>query len=588
MINNDTPASGVGVAGVKKQVFFDATSVSSVSATVTVGPDPFYLNAYNLNTGDVITVEAVGGKGSGTAIAIFAPLGTPIILTPSNPQVRIDWPGRYRLVFSGTSVTAIFCEGYAAASSEPTIYALGGGGGGGGGGGFNLAAVNTPTINLTFSGTSSGGTLSASVLRSSDAGNILAQHANGLYANTVITANNLITISGNGTGATPYNIGSTIGTLPFVDLTTPPDGLVSIDSLEDILYCVDSPYQICDVFGGERSTNSQGETCVGFGAGGATLGDFKVAIGHSALANGVTSASGNFLQDVAVGYQAALGVTKNTSLSQASTFIGAQAGSGCTYSAATLIGRGTGAGYVGAHLTAVGDSAASGLTGTDNVVIGNDAGTGPVTTNNSVFIGQASAEGIHAGSGIIAIGTNAGTAANGGLGNLDGCMYIGAFAGSHDTHQNVIIIASDASAATNSTAANQIILGKSSHTELRTAGSIISGGVISASDSRLKKNIQPMESVMGTVDKLNMVNFEWDERKLEAAKLPYREEDMRKQLAGYIAQEIREIMPEAVSKMKGADGEEYFYLHADRMLPYAFKAIKELKARVEELESKVK
>lgn len=585
MLDNTTPASGTGAAGPRKQTIFSSASQSNTSGTFTVGPEPFYVHAFNLNSGDTIAVQAVGGTGSGTAFAAYAPLGVPIVITPGTPQVRLDWPGQYRFVFAGASVTSILCEGYLAVSTEPTIYTMGAGGGGGGG--FALTVSDTASIDLNFTGTTAGGTLTAAVKASTDAGNSISGTPTGIFARTIINTTSLLTISGLGNLTTPYSIGATLAVLPYPDLSVQADGLISNSGFGTIIYIVDSPYQICDIFGGERSIDSEGETCVGYSAGAATKGFFKVAIGHSALANATTSASGNFLQDVAVGYQAALSAHKNTSLSAAGVFIGPQAGSGCTYSHATLVGRAAGSGYAGASLCAIGDSAAVSLTGTDNVAVGTNAGTGPLTTNNSVYVGNDAGAGIANGDGIIAIGKNAGTAANGGIGNVNGNMYIGSFAGSHDTHADVIIIASDASAATNSTAAHQIILGKASHTELRTAGSIIAGGAISASDARLKDNVSTLVSVLDKIMQLRPVSYEYDSVALKATGLPYREQDCGKPISGFIAQEIQQIFPEVVDNHIGANGQAYMFIHYDRLVGYAFGALKELSIKNTSLEARL-
>lgn len=576
MMNNDTPASATGAAGVKKQVLFGSTSVSNTSATFSAGPEPMYIRAFNLNVGDTITVQAVGGTGSGSAFAAFAPLGSPIVLTPGTPQVRLDWPGQYRLVFSGVSVTSILCEGYLAASSEPTIYTQGTGGGGGGG--FAFVASDTPSVDLTFTGTSAGGTLTADVKRSASVGNIITQNVDGLFANVVIQTAGLINISGLGTAGSPYIISNTLAVLPYPNLAAQPDGLISNAGFGTIIYMVDNPFQICDIFGGERSTNSQGETCVGYSAGAATLGFFKTCIGNSALANATTAATGDFIGQVAVGYRAGLGCSKNTLLSTASVFVGQDAGNGCTFSSATLVGRSAGANYSGNHLVAIGDAAASGLTGTDNTVIGNSAAAGSLTTNNSVIIGDISAQGIAAGDYVISIGSGAGEAATPGAGNNDGCIFIGAKAGSHNAFADAIIIGSGPSAL-NTTQAHQILLGTASHTQLRTAGSIIAGGAISPSDARLKDNVATIGNALEVVDKLRPVYFHWDQQALENAKLPHRAVDCGKNTSGFIAQEINEIIPEVVDVMMGGDGIAYNYVHYDRLIGLAFAAVKELSAQ---------
>lgn len=579
-MNNETPASATGAAGLKKQVFFGPQSTSNTSGTFSVGPEPFYIRAFNLNSGDTITVQAVGGTGSGTAFAAYAPLGAPITLSPGNPQVRLDWPGQYRLVFQGASVTSILCDGYAAVSTEPSIYTYGGGGGSGSG--FALVAANSNSINLNFTGTTAGGTLTATAKISAVLGNTLSINPDGLFSHTVIQVSGLLNISGNGTTGSPYDIGTTLAVLPYPNLSAQPDGLISNAGFGTIIYIVDSPFQHCDIFGGERSSNSNGETCVGFSSGAATVGALKTCIGHSALANGTTAASGGFAEDVAVGYQAGLNVHKNTSLSGPGVFIGPNAGAGCTYSQIVAVGNLAGQNAVGNSLVAIGVTAGQGLTGTDNVIVGNSAAAGTLTITDSVIIGQESAQGIAAGSNIIAIGKAAGEGAT----VSDGNMYIGARAGFNETHSNVIIIATGA-ATTNATNNNQIILGKLTHTELRTAGSIISGGVIGPSDERLKQDIAPLTGALAKIESLRVVSFQWNQDALDASKLPYLETDMRKTISGVIAQEVKKVIPEAVESVQGGDGEKYFYLRPDRFLGYMLGALQELSQKNAALEARI-
>lgn len=588
MLNNDTPASATGGAGIKKQVLFGPQSVSNTSGTFTVGPEPFYIRAFNLNVGDTITVQAVGGTGSGTAFATYAPLGSPIVLNQSTPQVRLDWPGQYRLVFSGVSVTSILCEGFLAASSEPTIYTQGVGGGGGGG--FNLVASDTQSIDLNFVGTSAGGTLTANAKISAAANNLLQSTLGGLYTTTLINVSGNLTISGNGSTGTPYIIGANLSVLPFPDLTIPvADGLVSGPALSIVLYCVESPFEHCDVYGGERSANSLGETCVGF-ASGSVAGGFKVAVGHSAMSGATTASAGGFVFDIAIGRQAMTSAVRNTTLSTAAVAVGPNAGDSMQYSQAVVIGSQAGRNTNSLSIVAVGVQAGDGSIGDANTFLGNTSGGSGRTTSSSVYVGDQAGSGAAAAAGAVMIGANAGLIATN---SKDNCIYIGANAGHLDSFTNCIIIGSSTVGNVNATANNQIILGTASHTQLRTAGSIIAGGAISPSDARLKDNVVTIGNALEIVDKLRPVYFHWDQQALENAKLPHRAVDCGKNTSGFIAQELNEIIPEVVDVMMGGDGVAYNYVHYDRLIGLAFAAVKELStqnkaliARIEALEAK--
>ena len=89
-------------------VFFGPTSGSQTSQTFKVTTAPFFISAYNLANGDLITVQQVIGDGSGTEVANFAPVIGPVQLSPTMTCVRIDYPGRYRLVHSGPSALGTF------------------------------------------------------------------------------------------------------------------------------------------------------------------------------------------------------------------------------------------------------------------------------------------------------------------------------------------------------------------------------------------------------------------------------------------------------------------------------------------------
>lgn len=169
---------------VSQATLFDATSTSNNSITFDVNKEPYYVESFNLGGGDTITIQQVAGSGAGVVFQNFAPLGVALQLTSTVSKVRIDWPGRYRLVFAGASVAAIYCIGHAGTMTHNTIYktAAAQGGSGGGGGGFTLTANSTPTVALAYSGSTSAGTLSASAVVSPDGGNALSAHSNGLYA----------------------------------------------------------------------------------------------------------------------------------------------------------------------------------------------------------------------------------------------------------------------------------------------------------------------------------------------------------------------------------------------------------------------
>ena len=89
----------------------------------------------------------------------------------------------------------------------------------------------------------------------------------------------------------------------------------------------------------------------------------------------------------------------------------------------------------------------------------------------------------------------------------------------------------------------------------------------STSDINLKDDIRPFENALATVNQLNGVHFTW-------------KQDDRKSI-GVIAQEIEVILPELVTKTEGNKTVNY-----NGLIGVLIEAVKELSARVEELESK--
>lgn len=94
-----------------------------------------------------------------------------------------------------------------------------------------------------------------------------------------------------------------------------------------------------------------------------------------------------------------------------------------------------------------------------------------------------------------------------------------------------------------------------------------------SSDRRLKKNIKPIENALRIVEGLKPVKFDF--------KNDPRDDSYE---SGFIAQEIREVIPQAVTE----DENGYLSLGMNSIVPYLAGAIKELNAKVEELEARIK
>jgi len=94
-----------------------------------------------------------------------------------------------------------------------------------------------------------------------------------------------------------------------------------------------------------------------------------------------------------------------------------------------------------------------------------------------------------------------------------------------------------------------------------------------SSDKRLKDNIAPIQDATSKVKKLSGNTFDWND------KSKYSGSDV-----GVIAQEVQEIIPSAVKETE----EGYLKVEYTKIVPLLIESIKELSAKVQELEAKVK
>lgn len=111
------------------------------------------------------------------------------------------------------------------------------------------------------------------------------------------------------------------------------------------------------------------------------------------------------------------------------------------------------------------------------------------------------------------------------------------------------------------------------------------GGTWQASDKRLKKDVSPISDALSVVERLNPVEYRWravDERTVgKALDLP-----VGKREVGFIAQEVADVLPEAVTApKKGTDG--VYSLQEEAMIPLLVQAMKEQQVEIEQLKSTV-
>jgi hypothetical protein len=101
-----------------------------------------------------------------------------------------------------------------------------------------------------------------------------------------------------------------------------------------------------------------------------------------------------------------------------------------------------------------------------------------------------------------------------------------------------------------------------------------STSITAISDVTLKENIKPLETGLNEVIKLKPRRFDW-------------KNGDGKNIAGFVAQEVEEILPDLVSESKYTDKETKKSLKMGDMIPTLVKAIQELKAEIELLKTQI-
>jgi hypothetical protein len=272
--------------------------------------------------------------------------------------------------------------------------------------------------------------------------------------------------------------------------------------------------------GGGITTGSY-NTFLGFGSGAQlTVGENNVAIGVGALGGNICNLSSD---NIAIG-RSALGAVDDSSYGQVA--IGHLALAGLitvTASPNTAIGW-----------KALFSTTASG----GNTALGYQSGSSVTTGSNNTFLGTSAGAGITTGTNNICIG------------------YL-------------------ADAATSITS-NSITLGSSSNTVLRCAVTSIT----SLSDARDKKDVAPIELGLDFVKELNPVKFVWNDR----------DENGKHDVAdsGFIAQDLKSLEDKynasEVLKLVYDENPEKLEASYGRLVPVLVQAIKDLAAKVEQLE----
>ncbi len=117
----------------------------------------------------------------------------------------------------------------------------------------------------------------------------------------------------------------------------------------------------------------------------------------------------------------------------------------------------------------------------------------------------------------------------------------------------------------------------SSAGDLTVTGCVDGNNTACASDGRFKKDIQPLEDALGTIEKLRGVSYAW--RRDEFPDQNF--EDGRHM--GLIAQQTQDVVPEAVHKRD--DG--YLSIEYNSFVPLLIEAIKEQQKQIDELKATI-
>ena len=108
------------------------------------------------------------------------------------------------------------------------------------------------------------------------------------------------------------------------------------------------------------------------------------------------------------------------------------------------------------------------------------------------------------------------------------------------------------------------------------------------SDERLKEDIVPIGNGLELVQKMNPVNFRWNDDGIMFGWGLQNYKDNLGYDLGFIAQELQTILPEVIGKVKSSDnGEEYLGVHYEKIVPVLVSAVKEQQKQIDELKELV-
>lgn len=110
--------------------------------------------------------------------------------------------------------------------------------------------------------------------------------------------------------------------------------------------------------------------------------------------------------------------------------------------------------------------------------------------------------------------------------------------------------------------------------DLTVSGTIF-GTLVSPSDYRVKSEVEPISNALDIVSRMNGVTYRWHFGEVESINKHY----------GLIAQDVEKAAPLAVVETQAYNYDDFKQVNYVELIPILIEAIKDLKARVEELEN---
>jgi hypothetical protein len=104
---------------------------------------------------------------------------------------------------------------------------------------------------------------------------------------------------------------------------------------------------------------------------------------------------------------------------------------------------------------------------------------------------------------------------------------------------------------------------------LHVDGDVVAFSTTTASDKRLKEDIENIDNALDKIGKINGVTYKWKGKDSTSA--------------GVIAQEVREVLPEAVSEVYSFERGEHLSVNYNAIIGLLIESVKELKEEINQL-----